>query len=98
MLLLGDHGLIGAPEITVAVPSAIGCWYGLPQAATHGLAAVANHIRHYLPAPATQRDPDPRCLGLVQHKRPQFIQFECGGLWHSRIWLEKRATHWRERS
>ena len=95
VLLVGDHILIGLPEVGVAMRRAIVSRDAFPQAATGGGAAVADTIGHDLATGDTQRDPDPPHLALVAHERPQFVEFQLGRQLVVRPRLdERRAQGW----
>ena len=76
MLLLWNDCLVGFPKVGIAMPSTIGLRNGFPQCAAGLFASIAYCIGHHLSRLSTQRYPDPRFIGLLQHKGPQFIQFQ----------------------
>ena len=76
MVLFWNHCLVGFPKVGVAMPCTIGLRNGFPQDAAGLFTSISYCIGHHLSRLSTQRDPDPRLLGLLQHKGPQFIQFQ----------------------
>ena len=68
MLLFWNHCLVDFPKVGVAMPSPIGLRNGFPQCAAGLFTSISYGICHYLSCLSTQRYPDPRLLGLLQHK------------------------------
>jgi hypothetical protein len=79
MLFLRDDGSIDVQKVRKAMPLAILLRNGLPQPLACFFASVPNGIRHHLTCLTAQSDPDPRVVRLFEHKRPQFVQFQCRG-------------------
>lgn len=75
MLLLWYHRLVRGPEIGEAVAASVGCWDGVPQAATGVLTAIPDRIGDHLVAATTEGDPDPTLVCLFGDKGPQLIEF-----------------------
>ena len=95
VLLFWDHRLLGTPKIRVGMSAPIGLWYRFPQGATGRFAAISEGRGDHLPSLSAQGDPDPRLLGLLEDKGPQFIQFENGCLLIGAIRLDQRfAQGW----
>ena len=68
--------LISTPEITKRETPFVGQWNAMPELQTTGFTAVADEVGDNLPRAAAQRDPNPALVGFLEHKRPQFIQFQ----------------------
>jgi hypothetical protein len=79
MLLIGDHLLIGVPEIRIAVPRLIASWDCLPQLATGLFTAVTDDEGHHLTRGATQGDPYPTLIRALENERPQLVQLQRRG-------------------
>ncbi len=95
MLLFWNHCLIRGPKIGVAVSCTIGLWNGFPQPAAGLFTAISHRIGHDLSRLSTQGDPDPRVIGLFEHKRSEFIHFQDGRLCIVRIRRDQRfAQGW----
>ena len=88
VLLFWKDRLIGRPEIREAMPLTVGGWNGLPQATTRPFTSISDRVGDYLPRLAAQRNPDPRLIGLFQHKRPELIQFQDRRSRISAIWCD----------
>jgi hypothetical protein len=76
MVRFWNYRLVGTPKIGVALSGTVGVRNGFPQAAAGLFTAISHCVCHDLPRLSTQGDPDPRLIRLLQHKRPQFIQFQ----------------------
>ena len=84
--LMGDfreHLLVGIPEVAKGAASLVLGRDTPPELATGFLATVTDDISHNLASTATQSQPYPTLVALfpkgdlwVQHKRPDFGQFE----------------------
>ncbi len=83
------------PKIGVAVSCTIGLRNGFPQTAADLFTAISHSICHDLSRLSTQGDPDPRVIGLFEHKRSEFIHFQDGRLCIVRIRRDQRfAQGW----
>ena len=87
MLLLGYDLPIRLPQVAVAMPAAVSLWHPLPQFAAALFAPVADVVGNHLARLAAQRQPDPAFLRLFENERPQFVQFQGGGLPIFGVWL-----------
>ena len=68
---------------------------GFPQMPTGFFTSISHCISNHLSRLSTQGYPDPRLIGLLQHKRPQFIQFQDRRLCIVRIRRDQRfAQGW----
>jgi hypothetical protein len=76
MLLFWNHRLISSPKVGVAVPCTVGVRNGFPQTAASLFTSISYCICHDLSRLSTQSYPDPCLIRLLQHKRPEFIQFQ----------------------
>lgn len=92
MLLFWNHRLVGAPKIGVAMACPIGLRNGFPQMPTGFFTSISHCISNHLSRLSTQGYPDPRLIGLLQHKRPQFIQFQDRRLCIVRIRRDQRFS------
>jgi hypothetical protein len=98
VLFLGNHRLVGRPEIREAVPLLISLWNNLPQSLARLFAPIPNRIRHHLPALSAEGNPHPGVVGFFEHKRPQFIQFKGRGRGIFGIRAQQRCTQRRKLS
>ncbi len=80
VLLFWNHCLVGLPKVGVAMPSLVGLRNGFLQGAAGLFTSISYCIGHHLSRLSTQRYPDPRLLGLLEHKWPQVIQFQYRGI------------------
>ncbi len=92
VLLFWNNRLRGLPKVRVAVPGPVGWWNGLPQAATRLFASISHGVSHDLTRLAAKSYPDPRLIGLLHHKGPQFIQFQHRRLCIVGIRLDERVA------
>ena len=76
MLLVGEDGLIGPPEVGVdgALPVVLG--YGPPQLPTGRFTPSPNDTGDDLPGSFAQGEPDPALIAFVTHKRPKLVKFQ----------------------
>lgn len=68
VLRLGDHVVVGFPEVGVAMPLPEILRDGLPEFLTRRLRTVAHHIGDDLPGLPTQSNPNPAFVGFFQNK------------------------------
>ena len=87
--------MVGTPKIGVAMACPISLRNGFPQMPTGFCTSISHCISNHLSRLSTQGYPDPRLIGLLQHKRPQFIQFQDRRLCIVRIRRDQRfAQGW----
>src|SRR6266567_447764 len=79
VLLVRDHRFICRPKVSKAMSLAIGGWNSFPQTLTRLCVPITQGISYDLSRLATQSNPHPDPVGFFEHKRPQFIEFQCGG-------------------
>ena len=95
MLLFWKHRLVGTPKIGVTLSGTVCVRNGFPQTAAGLFTSISHCVCHHLSRLSTQSYPDPRLIGLLQHKRPQFIQFQDRRLCIVRIRSDQRfAQGW----
>jgi hypothetical protein len=95
MLPFWNHRLISTPKIGVTQSGTVCVRNGFPQTAAGLFTSISHCIRNHLSCLSTQGYPDPRLIRLLQHKRPQFIQFQHRHLFILGIRREQRfAQGW----
>ncbi len=95
MLLFWYHRLISLPKVGVAVPCTVCLRNGFPQTTAGLFTSISHGICHNLSRLSTQGYPDPCLIRLLQHKRPEFIQFQYRRLCIIRIRRDHRfAQGW----
>jgi hypothetical protein len=67
---------VSIPEITERKTPFVTRWDAPPKVQATGFTPVTNEICDNLACTATQRHPNPPLVGLLEHKGPQFIQFQ----------------------
>jgi hypothetical protein len=72
----GENTPVSLPKITERVAARVGARNASPEVQTTGFAAVTDEVRHNLAGAAAQRPPYPALIGFLEHKRPQFVQFQ----------------------
>jgi hypothetical protein len=90
MLLFWNHRLIRLPKIGVTLSGTVCVRNGFPQTAAGLFTSISHCVCHDLSRLSTQGYPDPRLIRLLQHKRPQFIQFQYRRLCIVRIRRDQR--------
>lgn len=76
MCLLGEHFLVCFPEIAEGQTLLVLSGDLVPQAPAGLCAAVADDKGYQLSCAATDGRPQPAFARLLEHKRPQFVQFQ----------------------
>ena len=95
MLLFWKHRLVGTPKIGVALSGTVCVRNGFPQTVAGLCTSISHCVCHDLSRLSTQSYPDPCLIGLLEHKRPQFIQFQDRCLCIVRIRRDQRfAQGW----
>ena len=68
VLLLGNHRLVGCPEVGISRQLPLGLRQSPPQLAAGRGAAVSHHHRNYLPGLEGKGDPHPGPLAFAPHE------------------------------
>lgn len=76
MGFLGEHRLIGLPEVTVTGTLAKGGRDAMPQAPTGAFTMVANHKGQNMPRAAQQHRPEPPFVHAFSDKTPRLIDLQ----------------------
>jgi hypothetical protein len=76
MAVSGKHKLVSLPEIAERAAMFVSQRDASPELATTGFTAVTNEVGDNLAGPTTQRGPDPAFVRFLEHKGPQFVQFQ----------------------
>jgi hypothetical protein len=79
VLLLWDHTRIDLQKVGEAVALPIALYNGLPQALTRLFDPIAHGRRDHLSRLAAEGNPNPGVVRFLEHKRPQFVQFQDRG-------------------
>ena len=76
VLLVGEHRLIGSPEVAVEQGLLIALRDTPPQKSAGGLAAVADGEGDDLAGPSALGEPHPLLVFTPQYERPHLVEFE----------------------
>lgn len=90
MLLVRDDRRVCHPKVSKAVPLQIPLRNRLPQTLARLCTPITQRISDDLARLATQSNPHPDLVDFFEHKRPQFIQFQCAG--SSVFWVRSQYS------